>query len=187
VSFDRGAFLPVDDGPFTWNRVRYPVSPDAYSWVREWPEAWSTPRPVAGREPHLIDALDLSAEAATLTGGSLRCVEDVGGLPILIDWTDPGDYAAWDLHVSHGGTYAVEIRYACPAESAGSAYTVSVRSGEELQATVWNTGAWTSTSPWLPLGRIALAPGHNTLSVRARTLVGLAVMNLSGFRLRRVA
>jgi len=32
-------FLPVDDGHYTWNRIRYPVSPDAYSWLREWPEA----------------------------------------------------------------------------------------------------------------------------------------------------
>lgn len=32
-----------------------------------------------------------------------------------------------------------------------------------------------------------LAPGPNTLSVRARDLAGLAVMNLSGVRLQRVA
>jgi hypothetical protein len=39
VRFDQGEFLPVDDGPYTWNRIRYPVSPDAYSWLREWPES----------------------------------------------------------------------------------------------------------------------------------------------------
>ena len=39
VRFDRGEFLPVDDGPYSWNRIRYPVSPDAYSWLREWPES----------------------------------------------------------------------------------------------------------------------------------------------------
>lgn len=186
VRFERGAFLPVDDGPFTWNRVRYPVSPDACSWMREWPEAWCTPGP-AVPEPPPAGVLDLSAGAATLVGRALRCVEDVGGRPVLIDWTDPAEHAAWDLHVAEGGTYAVEIRYACPDESAGSTYTVGVRSGEELIATVWNTGAWTSTSPWLPLGRIELAPGPNTLSVRAHNLVGIAVMNLSGVRLRRVA
>jgi hypothetical protein len=32
-----------------------------------------------------------------------------------------------------------------------------------------------------------LPPGRSTLSVRARDLVGLAVMNLSGVRVRRVA
>ena len=39
VRFERCEFLPVDDGLYTWNRIRYPVSPDAYSWLREWPEA----------------------------------------------------------------------------------------------------------------------------------------------------
>lgn len=185
VRFDRGAFLPVDDGPFSWNRVRYPVSPDAYSWMREWPEAWSAPGPAAESEP--TDALELSAGAATLVGRVLRCVEDVGGRPVLIDWTDPAEHPEWDLHVAEGGTYAVEIRYACPEESAGSTYTVGVGPAEQLIAVVRDTGAWTSTSPWLPLGRLALAPGTGTVSVRARHLAGLAVMNLSGVRLRRVA
>ena len=43
VRFDRCEFLPVDDGPYSWNRVRYPVSPDAYSWFREWPESFKAP------------------------------------------------------------------------------------------------------------------------------------------------
>ena len=38
VSYRDCEFEPVDDGAFTWNRIRYPVSPDAYSWLREWPE-----------------------------------------------------------------------------------------------------------------------------------------------------
>jgi hypothetical protein len=41
VRFERCEFLPVEDGEYTWNRVRYPVSPDGYSWMREWPEAWA--------------------------------------------------------------------------------------------------------------------------------------------------
>jgi len=46
VPFERCEFLPVGDGPYTWNRIRYPVSPDAYSWMREWPEAFGgTPPP----------------------------------------------------------------------------------------------------------------------------------------------
>jgi hypothetical protein len=39
VRFEHCEFLPVDDGPFTWNRIRYPVSPSAYAWMREWPES----------------------------------------------------------------------------------------------------------------------------------------------------
>jgi len=42
VRFEQCEFQPVADGPYSWNRIRYPVSPDAYSWLREWPEAFET-------------------------------------------------------------------------------------------------------------------------------------------------
>ena len=45
VRFDRCEFLPVDEGPYSWNRIRYPVSPDAYSWLREWPESYNSSPP----------------------------------------------------------------------------------------------------------------------------------------------
>ena len=40
VRFENCEFLPVQDGAYTWNRLGYPVSPDAFSWFREWPEAF---------------------------------------------------------------------------------------------------------------------------------------------------
>ncbi|OJY47102.1 O-fucosyltransferase family protein [Pseudonocardia sp. 73-21] len=187
VRFDHGAFLPVDDGPFTWNQVRYPVSPDAYSWMREWPEAWRPEQLAAGVAPCPDATLNLPADSASLHGRALRCVEDIDGQPVLIDWTDPADHPSWDIDVEDREHYEVEIRYACPRESAGSAYTVGSGRGDDLLATVHDTGAWTSSSPWLPLGRIALPPGSTTLSVRAHDLRGLAVMNLCGLRLRPVA
>jgi hypothetical protein len=36
--FERCQYLPVAEGPFTWNRHRYPVPPGSLSWMREWPE-----------------------------------------------------------------------------------------------------------------------------------------------------
>ena len=60
VRFDRCEFLPVDDGPYSWNRIRYPVSPDAYSWLREWPESSnSAPPPFEGEvsPPGTLDLL----------------------------------------------------------------------------------------------------------------------------------
>ena len=49
VRFEHCEFLPVDDGPYTWNRIRYPVSPDAYSWMREWPESSDSAATLQGR------------------------------------------------------------------------------------------------------------------------------------------
>jgi hypothetical protein len=36
--FEAGRYLPVHPGPYTWNRLGYPVGPDALAWMREWPE-----------------------------------------------------------------------------------------------------------------------------------------------------
>lgn len=36
--FERCTYLPVVDGPFTWNRLGYPVGPGVLAWMREWPE-----------------------------------------------------------------------------------------------------------------------------------------------------
>jgi len=40
VPFERCEFIESREGPFSWNRTRYPVSPMAYTWMREWPEAF---------------------------------------------------------------------------------------------------------------------------------------------------
>jgi hypothetical protein len=37
--FERCTYEPIVDGPFTWNRLGYPVDPAALAWMREWPEA----------------------------------------------------------------------------------------------------------------------------------------------------
>lgn len=37
--FRRGEFLEVADGCYSWNRIRYAMSPDVLAWFREWPEA----------------------------------------------------------------------------------------------------------------------------------------------------
>jgi hypothetical protein len=40
VVFKRCEFVATRGGPYTWNRIRYPVHPRAYSWLRDWPEAF---------------------------------------------------------------------------------------------------------------------------------------------------
>jgi len=44
VGFERCAFQTVEEG-FSWNQVRYPLSPGAHSWFREWPESETGPFP----------------------------------------------------------------------------------------------------------------------------------------------
>jgi GDP-fucose protein O-fucosyltransferase len=183
VRFDRCEFLPVGDGPYSWNRIRYPVSPDAYSWLREWPESFTCGLPPSEEEVPPAGTLDLCSHDATMHGSTIRCMEEDGGQTVIGDWTDQTAFVTWDLLLGAGGTYSVEIRYACPEESAGSRYRVGIEGADELQGQVWNTGSWASRSPWLPLGRLRIPAGHSTLIVRAIAKASDAVMNLSGVRL----
>ena len=182
VRFDRCEFLPVDDGPYSWNRIRYPVSPDAYSWLREWPESFGSAPPSFGEESSPSGALELLAGVADLHGSAIRCIED-GGQRVISDWTDPGAFVTWEVVLPTAGTYSVEIRYGCPEGSSGSRYGVRIDGADELQGQVWNTGCWTSLSPWLPLGRLHIPAGRSTLAVRAIDKVADAVMDLHGVRL----
>jgi len=187
VHFDRCEFLPVDDGPYSWNRIRYPVSPDAYSWLREWPESFgSAPASFVQESPH-SGALELLAGAAAVHGSAIRCAQDDGGQRVIADWIDPGAFVTWEVVVPTAGTYSVEIRYGCPYESSGSRYGVRIDGAEEVQGQVWATGCWTSLSPWLPLGRLRIPAGRRTLAVRAIDKVAHAVMNLHGVRLAPVS
>lgn len=38
TQFERCTYEPVADGPFSWNRLSYPVEPGVLAWIREWPE-----------------------------------------------------------------------------------------------------------------------------------------------------
>jgi hypothetical protein len=183
VRFDRCEFLPVDDGPYTWNRIRYPISPDAYSWLREWPESSSSAPPPFGEEAPPSGTLDLLADEAAVRGGTIRRMEADGGQTVIGDWTDQTDSVTWDVVLPTDGTYSVEIRYACPEESSGSHYGVGIQGADELQGQVWNTGGWASPSPWLPLGRLRVPAGRSTLIVRAVEKASDAVMSLRGVRL----
>jgi len=186
VRFENCEFVPVDDGPFSWNRIRYPVSPDAYSWLREWPEAADMAAPPFETPRVAENIVELPAGRATLHGSSLRCTQADGEQTVISNWIDAAEFVSWDVALPESGTYAVEIRYACPQESAGTPYRVGTHATDELLGVVWNTGAWASASPWLPLGRLHLPAGHATLRVRAEAKTAEAVMNLGGLRLIRV-
>jgi hypothetical protein len=128
--------------------------------------------------------IDLLASGAAVHGSTIRYLEEEeGSQKVIGDWTDQTAFVTWDLVLAAGGTYSVEIRYACPEESSGSRYGVGIEGADELQGQVWNTGSWASLSPWLPLGRLRIPAGRSMLIVRAIEKASDAVMNLSGVRL----
>src|SRR5262249_32289698 len=169
------------------NRIRYPVSPDAYSWLREWPEAFGSAPASFDEETSRPGTLELLAGAAAVHGSAIRCAEDDGGQQVIADWIDPVAFVTWDVALQTAGPYSMEIRYGCTEESSGSRYGVRIDGAEELQGRVWKTGCWTSLSPWLPLGCLRIPAGRRTLAVRAIDKVAHAVMNLHGVRLAPVS
>lgn len=183
VRYERCEFLPVDDGPYSWNRLRYLVSPDAYSWMREWPEAADLAPPPFSGDPPPAGTIALHASQAAVHGSSLQQVAGDDGQVLIVDWLDPSASVSWELALPAEATFAVEIRYACAADTAGSSYGVGVEGAGELRGQVWNTGSWMSLSPWLALGRLRIPAGHSRLVVRAIEMPEYAVMNLSAVRL----
>ena len=181
VRFERCEFLPMSEGHYSWNRVRYPVSPGAYSWLREWPEAFDVSGPSSGEKPS--GSVDLLADGASLHGNKLRYTVDKCGHSVISDWTDRAAFVSWQFTVPAPGNYSVEICYSCPEELSGSRYCIGLEGSDGLDACVWSTGGWTSLSPWMPLGRLSFPAGRSTLSVRITKQASDAVMNLSGVRL----
>jgi hypothetical protein len=181
VRFDRCEFLPVDDGSYTWNRIRYPVSPDAYSWMREWPESSGSAPPRFEGEVSPPGTLDFHASEAAVHGSTMRHLD--GKPPMIVGWTDQDAFVTWDVVLTAGRTYSAEIRYACNEDSSGSRYGVGICEGDELLGQVWNTGGWESLSQWLRVGRLHVPAGRSRLIVRAIAKGAHTVMNLSGVRL----
>jgi hypothetical protein len=179
VPYERCAFTPAQDGPYSWNRILFPVHPCVVSWFRDWPEAF--------REAPADAALPggttvLRARDARVHGRTLRYeqsdVHDNIGY-----WTDRRDYVTWDLSVPGPARYHVEACHACPDDVSGSTYRVGIEGGAAVAATVTPTGAWTSYSGWRPLGTLDLTEGRHTLAVRVVDMRAGALMNLSAVRL----
>jgi hypothetical protein len=183
VRFERCEFLPVDDVPYTWNRIRYPISPDAYSWMREWPESSDSAPPRFEEEVSPPGTLDFQASEAAVHGSTIRYLEEDGRPPMIVDWTDQDAFVTWDVVPTAGSTYSAEIRYACDEASSGSRYGVGICGGDELMGHVCNTGGWESLSPWLRLGRLRVPAGRSRLIVRAIKKDVHTVMSLFGLRL----
>lgn len=186
VRFDGCAFRPVDDGPYSWNRLRYPFSPDAYGWAREWPESFGGALPPVGPELDAGGASPLALDAAMLGGAATRSNDHTGAC-VIDRWTHPDAVVSWDLERPTAGTWGVEIRYGCLRPCAGSRYRVGVDGDEPLHARAWSTTHGSTVTPWMPLGRVRLPAGRSTLAIRGLEAVDHGVVTLHGLRLTPVA
>ncbi len=118
----------------------------------------------------------------------------------LTGWTDAASKIWFEMDVVRPGDYAVELRYACPAADAGA--EISITAGDaRLEATVpaaeapviplahrdqTGRGKYVNRQ-WgsLPLGRLPLPAGRNTMTIQAQTCPGQQVPELKEIVLRR--
>jgi hypothetical protein len=183
VRYERCEFLPVQDGPYSWNRVLYPVFPNVFCWFREWPEAIHPAPEGEDQSDRAGGVVLLRADAARVHGRSARYERLDDWNDNIGYWTDHRDFVSWSFIIAEHPALHIEARYACPDECAGSTYTVEIGSDTVFTGQVRATGDWALFSSWQRLTTITLARGTYTLTVRIAKLAGYAAMNLAGIRL----
>ncbi len=121
-------------------------------------------------------AVVLHARDAKVQGTKLR-YEDPPQKDTLGFWVQKDDWAEWTFKVPNAGTFDVEVLQACGKGSGGAMVEFSVN-GKTLAMKVEETGHFQRFIP-RTIGTITFdAPGMQTLTVRAKTKPGVAVMDL---------
>ncbi len=92
-------------------------------------------------------------------------------------WVNKDDYLTWEFEVTKPGTFDVELTQGCGKGSGGSEVELSVGESKTTH-TVKDTGGFQAFEK-LPAGKLTVAKaGRHTLTVKAKTKPGAAVMDL---------
>jgi arylsulfatase A len=127
-------------------------------------------------------AVILHAKNAKVHGMKLR-YEDPPHKDTLGFWVQKGDWAEWTFDIPSAGKFEVEVLQACGKGSGGSEVEFAVK-GQALTMKVAETGHFQRFVP-RTIGTMTFdAPGSMTLTVRAKTKPGAAVMDLRRIVLR---
>jgi arylsulfatase A-like enzyme len=129
-----------------------------------------------------VGAVILHARVAKVHGNKLR-YENPPNKDTLGFWVDKSDWAEWTFEVPNAGKFAVEVLQACGKGSGGSVIEIAVKN-QALTMKVEETGHFQRFIP-RTIGTLTFdAPGRFTLTVRAKTKPGAAVMDLRRIVLR---
>jgi arylsulfatase A-like enzyme len=117
-------------------------------------------------------------------------------------WATPADSITWDVEVLHSGDYEVIITYTCPAADVGSRVELSTTAGTVASAQITTAfdpplrgaefdrsdrGSESFVKDFRPLslGRITLATGKTTLTLKADQIPGSRVADVKDLILKR--
>ena len=142
-----------------------------------WRKGMNKPGPAGG------GALILRARDAKVTGQKLQ-YEAPAHKDTLGFWVNPADAAEWSLDVPRTGRWAVEVLQGCGKGSGGAEVEIAV-DGAALTFKVEETGHFQRFVP-RSVGTLALEKGARTLTLRAKSKPGPAVMDLRRITLTAV-
>ena len=155
------------------------------TWRRDVGAKMPTPNPDYRPNPPAADgSITLHARTAQVFGTMLR-FEPLPHKNTLGFWINPTDHATFDFTATAAGTYRVEVLQGCGNKSGGAEVELAVGDAT-LTFTVKETGGFQAFEA-RDVGTLRVAAaGRHTLSVRAKTKPGPAVMDLRQVVLRPV-
>jgi arylsulfatase A len=153
------------------------------AWRKDVGARMMTPNPDYVPNPQAKDGtITLHARTATVHGVQLR-FEPLPHKNTLGFWTRADDWAEFEFTVGRGGTFAVEVLQGCGKGSGGAEVELAV-GGRKLTFAVKDTGGFQNFEA-REVGTLTIdKPGRHTLTVRARTKPGVAVMDLRQITLK---
>jgi putative membrane-bound dehydrogenase-like protein len=140
-----------------------------------------------GNEPKLIEPEGFRGEFWLLASNS-----EIYGSTLVFEplyrnlgfWSSENDHAVWTMNVTKAGRYIVRLDCACPPESAGNAYVLSI-DDVTLSGKVPSTGNW-DTYRQISVGTVTLKPGRKQLALRPAGKINGNLMDLKSVRVTPV-
>jgi arylsulfatase A-like enzyme len=152
-------------------------------WRRDVGAKLPTPNPGYVPNPQEKDGtITIHARTAEVHGVQLR-FEPLPHKNTLGFWTRKDDWASFEFTVEKPGTFAVEVLQGCGEGSGGAEVELAV-GGSSLTFTVKDTGGFQNFEA-REVGTLTVdKPGRHTLTVKAKTKPGGAVMDLRQITLK---
>jgi arylsulfatase A-like enzyme len=147
------------------------------AWRKDVGAKMPTPNPGYVPNPQAKDGtITMHARTAEVHGVQLR-FEPLPHKNTLGFWTRKDDYASFEFTVEKPGTFAVEVLQGCGKGSGGAEVELAV-GGSALTFIVKDTGGFQAFEA-RSVGTLTIdKPGRYTLTVKAKTKPGAAVMDL---------
>ncbi len=120
-------------------------------------------------------SVTLHARDASVHGSTVR-YEPIPEKNTIGYWTKKEDWASWEFEGQKPGKYEVEVLQGCGKGSGGAEVQISV-GDQTVKFIVEDTGHFQNFVA-RQIGSLAIGAGRQTLSVKALTKPGLAVMDL---------